>query len=433
MNQAPAPNAGQTLAAEGFFEFLFSSEKELNITGPGGVGKTFLMGYMIDQILPRYHKTCSLMGIEPEYLDVVMTATTNKAAEVLGLSTGRPTETVHSLMNLTVYDDYDTGKSTIKRSRMWHVHDRKIIFVDEGSMIDTGLRNEILAGTIKCKIVYVGDHCQLAPIHESISPIYRANLPTYLLTEPMRNAGQPALQKLCATYRDTVETGNFYDIETVPGVIDWLNDEQMQAEIDATFPDKLTDARILAYQNNRVLEYNSYIRSIRNLPPQFQVGEYLVNNNALRLKGVMLRVEDEVMIYDQNSYTQMDEIEDGVNLEYTTMTLQTKFGELLYGVKIPTDHDHYRALVKHYKKTKNWNRYFYLKNNFPDLRERDASTVYKAQGSTCHTVYIDLSDISMCHNANQVARMLYVAVSRATTRVVFYGQLKAKYGSIIAV
>lgn len=60
-------NQGQEDAAEGFFQFLLSPEREFGITGPGGVGKTHLMGHMIDQIMPRYLDTCKLMGIRPEY------------------------------------------------------------------------------------------------------------------------------------------------------------------------------------------------------------------------------------------------------------------------------------------------------------------------------------------------------------------------------
>ena len=177
METASKPlNQGQQLAAEGFFAFLMNdNQKELNIAGGGGVGKTFLMGHMIDVIMPQYFDACQLLGIEPIYNEVVMTATTNKAADVLGKSTGRPVSTVHSFMNLTVKDDYTTGKSKVEKTREWRVYQNKILFVDEGSMVDYGLLSHIREGTIKCKVVYVGDHCQLAPVGEAISPISASN------------------------------------------------------------------------------------------------------------------------------------------------------------------------------------------------------------------------------------------------------------------
>ena len=103
----------------------------------------------------------------------------------------------------------------------------------------------------------------------------------------------------------------------------------------------------------------------------------------------------------------------------------------MINVPVPVDRDHYNNLIKYFSKTKNWDRYFYMKNTFPDLRQPDASTVHKSQGSSYDTVFIDMSNISTCHNSTQVARMLYVAFSRARSRIILYGQLSPKYGQII--
>lgn len=431
MSHQPLPlNQGQLAAAEGFFQFLFNDEKEMVISGPGGVGKTFLMGHLIDQILPQYFETCQLMGIPAEYDEVVMTATTNKASEVLGIETGRPSSTVHSFLNLKVTDNYSTGESTLSKTGAWMIHTKKIIFIDECSMIDSALWAMIREGTIKCKIVYVGDHDQLAPIKETLSPIYRQNFTTYYLTEPMRNAGQPALQALCQQMRDTVETGDFYPIKLVPGVIDHLSDEQMEAELRAVFVNQDAGSQILAYTNQRVNDYNAFIREVRALPIQFQQGEYLINNTAIRLKAGMLSVEQEVLIREQSASTSFVEIAPDVQLEVCLCTLENLYGESFYGVPLPVDRAHYDSLVKHYQKTKNWNRYFFLKNTFPDLRQRDAKTVHKAQGSTCDTVYIDLGNLSTCRNPNQTARLFYVAVTRPRSRIAFFGDLAEKYGEL---
>lgn len=425
-----ALNQGQTEAADSFFSYLFNNDKELIISGPGGVGKTFLMGYLIDEIMPRYHKTCELMGIKPEYHEVIMTATTNKAAEVLTQSTGRPADTIHSFMNLKVMDDYETGESKITKTTSWCIHYHKIIFIDECSMIDRNLRNLLLEGTHKCKIIYVGDHCQLAPIKEPISPIYRDNLKFNELTEPMRNADQPALMNLCNQLRHTVETKEFYPIELVPGVIDLLEDEEMEAEIYKEFHQQTTTSRILAYTNRRVIDLNNYIRGIRNLGPSYDLGEIVINNSAIRMKNGMCSVEEQVKIIRQAPDTEMIDIHGDIQLEVRYSDLETSLGEIYAGVPVPEDREHFLALIKWFQKQKNWNRYFHLKNTYPDLRPRDAATVHKAQGSTYETVFIDLGNISTCHNPDQVARMLYVAVSRAKTRVIFFGELAKKYGGI---
>lgn len=424
-------NEGQQAAADGFFQFLFDEGKELIISGPGGVGKTFLMGHLIDQIMPRYQQTCQLMGIKSEFDEVVMTAMTNKAAEVLAMATGRPTQTIHSFMNLKVMDDYETGRSLLTKTKNWRVHCNTIIFIDECSMVDRGLLEMLREGTHKCKIIYVGDHCQLAPIMEPISPIYRLGLPFYNLSEPMRNSGQPALMNLCNQLRHTVETGEFKPIQVVPGVIDHLDGPQMEQEVISSFSNDGAPARILAYTNKQVVAYNDYIREMRQLTEPYHVGEKLINNAAIQTPIGMMSVEEEIEIVRLDEIISSVEISTGVMLDVVRADLRNKFGEIYSNIPLPVDKKHFSDLVKYYQKQKNWNRYFHLKNQYPDLRPRDAATVHKAQGSTYDTAYVDLNNLSTCHNPNQAARLLYVAFTRARNRVVLYGDLADKYGGLV--
>lgn len=429
-------NEGQTLASEGFFEFLLSADKEINISGPGGVGKTFLMGHLIDEIMPMYHDTCRLMGIPPLYHSVQMTATTNKAAEVLGLQTGRPTSTVHSFFGLKVVDDYATGESKITKSNSWTVHNNLILFIDEASMIDKQLYELIQEGTCNCKIVYVGDENQLAPVKETLSPVYkRESIGMFELLEPMRTS-IPELQALNTQCRTTVQSGKhtgihlFQPIQIIPGIIDWLDGPQFEAEIAQHFHDQTKDNVILAYTNQRVIDYNTHIREMRGLPEEFQPGEVLVNNSAVRFGKYALAVEDEITIIEVSPDIDLHEIAPGAELAVRYACIENSFGEQ-FRLPIPVDRAHYAELVKYYRKLKNWTAYYKLKNNYPDLRQRDARTVYKIQGSSVDTVYIDVGNLSTCHNPAQAARLIYVAVSRARQRVAFFGDLADKYGGLV--
>lgn len=425
-------NEDQENASKGVFEFLMGNQKEMIISGPGGVGKTFLMGHIIDNIIPQYQSICQMMNIPSKYDSIIMTATTNKAAEVLSRATGRPTKTIHSFMNLTVVDDYASGRSKLTKTRGWEVHEDTIIFIDECSMIDTPLRTALMEGTKNCKIIYVGDHCQLAPVMEAVSPIYTQNLVQHTLLQQMRNNGQPALMAVCNQLRHTVETGEFKPIKIQPGVIDLFTADQMEEILTETFHEENGACRVLAYTNKRVTEYNDYIRQdIRSRPEAFQLDETLVNNSAVQLKAAMLSVEAEVKIVWADDKTKMVDIDDGVQLEVRDVILEDQF-RTCYTVMLPMDRQHFTDLVKYYKKIKNWNRYFHLKNTYPDLRPRDSSTVHKAQGSTYETAFIDLDDLSTCTNPNMAARMLYVAFSRARNRVIMYGNLAERFGGLIA-
>lgn len=423
-------NEGQAAAADKFFSFLLGPDPEFIISGPGGVGKTHLMSYLIDQVMPRYYAACKLLDVPIEFDQVEMTATTNKAAEVLAVATQRPTSTIHSFLGLKVKDDFKTGQSTLTETTNWRVRDRTILFIDEASMIDGQLLHFIRAGMHKCKVIYVGDHCQLAPVMEPISPVYRDEKPFVQLLQPMRNNNQPALMNVCAQLRQTVETGVFNSIKIVPGVIDHLDDAEMQTEMANHFTVQTLDTRILAYTNGRVMQYNDHIRDLRQLPSEYTVGEYLVNNSAIQMKARMLSVEEEFTVVGQDKTTIDIPIEGDVTLKVRGYTLESRIGETFENVMIPCDRQHFDALLRHYKRIKSWHQFYALKNTYPDLRQRDAATVHKSQGSTYESVFIDLANISTCHQPNAVARMLYVAFTRPRSRVFLYGDLAAKYGGL---
>lgn len=422
-------NTGQSLASEGFFEFLLGPDKEIRISGPGGVGKTFLMGHLIDEIMPMYHDTCRLMGIPPLFWDVQMTATTNKAAEVLGQQTGRPTSTVHSFFGLKVVDDYATGESKVSKSNSWTVHNNLILFIDEASMIDKQLYDLIQEGTCNCKIVYVGDKDQLAPVKETLSPVYKREMPMFELLEPMRTS-IPELQALNSQCRLGVQTLDFQPIQIIPGVIDWLDGPEFEAEIAQHFHEQTGDNVILAYTNQRVIDYNTHIREMRGLPEEFQPGEVLISNSAVRFGKYSLAVEDEITIVHVDEDTDSHFVGEGASLEVRYAVIENGFGDQ-FRLPIPVDRNHYAELIKYYRRLKNWSSYYKLRNNYPDLRQRDARTVYKIQGSSVDTVYIDVGNLSTCHNPAQAARLIYVAVSRARQRVAFFGDLAAKYGGLV--
>lgn len=423
-------NADQQKASKDFFAFLMNDEPELIISGAGGVGKTFLMGYLIDEILPQYHNTCELLGIPAKYHDLHMTATTNKAAEVLSKSIRREVSTIHSFLGLKVVDDYVDGTSRITKTNNWRVLERIILFIDESPMIDKKLLSFIREATHNCKVVYVGDREQLAPVSETLSQIYTDNLPFCELTIPMRNAEQPALVALCEQLRNTVKTLEFQPIKMHPGVIDWLDDTAMELAIEKDFMSQNHNSRILAYTNRRVIEYNDHIRHMRNLPAVYTEGERLILGSALQHSKGVIPVETEVTItYISPKISILDLPEDG---ELSYQDVELSFGCERVSTKLPVDRTHYQALVKYYQKRKLWNPYFKLKNTIPDLRPREASTVHKSQGSTYDTVYIDATDLSSCHLVHQAARLLYVAVTRAKTRIVFYGNLANKYGGLVS-
>jgi hypothetical protein len=350
-------NPGQQAGIVEVFQFLMSDEKEFSISGPAGAGKTHLMKFIMKHTLKEYKDACKLLGLKWIDYEVALAATTNKAAEVLAAATGFPASTIHSFMSLKVKDNYKTGKSEIIKGKEWKVHTKTIIFIDEGSMIDTVLHQHILMGTDStCKIIYLGDHCQMAPVFEKISPIYETPKGFTVLTQAMRNAGQPALMNLCTQLRHTVETLEFYQIEEVPGVIDYVSGDSAYQFIVDTFKVEDPSARILTYSNARAQEYNKHVREVRDQPDLFIAGETLVNNSALTVlagEGTrLISIETEIVL-DHVDPTivrvQADRKDPGSCFDTYQAMFHEKGSNQLATVMIPVDQEDVNELTKHYK------------------------------------------------------------------------------------
>lgn len=431
-----ALNQGQQEGADAFFRFLLDDTKQhLIITGPGGVGKTFLMGHLIDSIIPTYHQTCALMNIPVKYTTVHMTATTNKAAEVLGLATNRPTSTIHSHLGLKVLEDYETGAMKLQPTPKSYVHTNEILFIDEASMIDKKLRQYLRNFmSSSCKIVFVCDDRQLAPVGEDLSVIFKEGHDVIELTEQMRT-NVTSLTELHKQMRETVATGKFKPIVADgKNIIHITDGDEAEKLVHNLFHDTEHNGRILAYANRVVLDYNDHIRSLRDLPTLFVAGEHLVCNTAFPVVNLQTKrtiaVEEQVVLTEISDTDLTYKLGDVV-LPYRKATITDAFGSD-FPIFICLDRDHLTRSLKWLANQKMWVQFFHLKERFPDLRMRDACTVHKSQGSTYDYVFIDADNLSRCNDPNTAARLLYVAISRARNTVYLYGQLAQKYGGIIS-
>lgn len=417
-------NKGQEKAASDFLGFLVTDEKRFTLSGGAGTGKTTLVNHIIGE-MGDYNAVLEVIG-KKGLKEVIVTATTNKAAEVIGAAIGIEATTLHSRLGLVIENDYQTGRTKIKRGSKHAIVSDSLIVVDEISLIDTPMLAEVEASTINCKFLFIGDKRQLAPIYEPISPLFVNPQNIAYLTERMRMRGSPALEALNQQMEDTVDTGVFKPIVAVPGSVEYLDNKGMEAHMQTFFLTPEPQSRVLCYSNNRVLQYNNHLRYELGLSGQFTVGERLVAATAVRNPhiGGSINPEQWVTILDVDTPGINEYLYQNFKYEVETYMVETTKGAFWQ----PTDHGHLQRCMKHAGKEKNWQAYFYMKECIADFRMPHAATVYKSQGSTYPTVYIDLDDIGKCNNADQVARMLYVAISRAQNKVYLYGKLPAKYG-----
>lgn len=426
----------QTEAVEKIKEFLLNDELELILTSGPGCGKSFLCGYIANVVFPAYKKTCDLINKTP-YRNIYITATTNKAAEVLSQATKCEVSTIHSLLGLVIQEDFDTGEVKLKRAKKsgWEVTDsifNNFIIIDEASMINEELYRFIQQGTLNCKILYVGDKDQLAPVKSTnkVPFIFTRNIKEVTLTHLVRNKGNQPLIDLCEAYRKCVREGKFPSLgSNQVEVIHAVSVEDQKKYLEE-YKEYSKDRRILAYTNKRVIQYNEYLRNLRN-EDRLVVGNlYTSGSNYNHNKKFNVHSEDVLELLSVGPLEDHTLCEREQPIKGNFCDFKVNGFHTIRRVFVPEDYDDIRVWTKHFAKQKRWYPYFMYKNTL-DVRPFTATTIHKSQGSTYDEVIVDLEDLSRCTVKETAARLLYVAVSRAKKRVIFFNNLKPAYGEIL--
>lgn len=400
--------ADQQNAYSEIITLLTTPRKDLVVSGFAGVGKTTL----VNTFLEEWPQFVALSGGTYKDLEVYLTATTNKAADALSSATGRETSTIHQLLGLRVKNTgyrqsvlIDTGKE---------VPSDCLIVIDESSFIDDDLLKKIRQKTKYCKVLFLGDPCQLKPVGSDDTPVFTAGFPTAYLTQIVRQSDDSPIQKLSRALRDHV------DGAPMPKAgVDGINIFHMpQDEFNASL---IQDCRVgagnsvraLAWTNQVAIGYNEMVANALSGSSEIKLGDTAVVNKQVQKRGYYKLNTDSTVFVTGVGKWELDgngivsrlvevgriELRQAQNQADTITLIKQAYadGNIAYA----TD----------------------LENHYVDLRLMYASTVNKSQGSTYDTVYIDLNDIGKCRDQDQVRRMLYVAVSRARTKVVFTGDL----------
>lgn len=415
--------ADQQHASKVFTEFLLAPDaKYMVIQGDSGSGKSTLINNLLDSMTARMKLYTILLGSKEGATDfaIELTATTNKAAGVLAAVTERPCATIYSFLGLAPWQNFETGETEFKRGRNSQDIYNSLIVIDEASFISDSLFADIDALTHNCKILLVGDKYQLVPAKQTIPIMHTLECEhKATLTQIMRHGG--SIAHAGARFKAAVKTGVFSPL-VVDGVdIIHTTGPEFQARMDAEFthPDYHEDkARVLAWMNDTVTMYNAHIRQIRGCSTQYGVGDVLSTNRPIIGKNRQVIAHTDINVHI--TAVGRSEIQSGVAGKIVTINHG-------YDFFLPDDPIVARNHMKGIKLRKQWPEFFRLQECWLDLRPSFASTVHKAQGSTYDTVYINLSDITRCRVASDVARMLYVAITRAAKQVILYGKLSPQY------
>jgi hypothetical protein len=391
---------------------LDSSRPEFILSGGAGVGKSTLLNLILKD-MNQINEMCQLLDVDQRLYDVLFTATTNKAASVIN------GETIFSLLGITLYNNWETGEV---QYNVKNAKDRynSLIIVDESSMVSDTVLKLINTYCNKCKVLYVGDKNQLHPVGLDYSPVFDSDIELVHMNTQCRQDANTHLYKVISDVQRWVETGVQCKLEEGDGVT-YIHDAGLVDFIATSSnvgnnPNEIpNNDKIITYTNKGSIQLNEFVRFKRNLSSTFfEEGEPVLSCTTLPTKDKYKKIITDGQYIIRN----ISSVKDcGGMFNYYEATLN---GIPVEAVENPIQ---FANVLKKLKSEKNWQTYFTLKERFVDLRDAYAITTHKSQGSTYDRVLINLSNFKRCQDKSMLARLLYVALSRARSEVFLYGSL----------
>lgn len=359
-------------------------EKVLVITGGPGVGKTTIVRGVLEVFAVRRQR-------------VALCAPTGRAAKRLSEATGREARTIHRLL------EFEPAVGGFKRDAN-NPLDLDLLIVDEASMVDVVLANQLLrAVPPHACVVLVGDVDQLpsvGPGRVLADLIESGVVPVVRLTEIFRQAGRSWIVRAAHAIQHgelpesaPAGSGDFYFIEAdnPEGILDRIV-TMVRDRIPAKFRlDPVRDIQVLTPRNGTELgaeALNARLQAVLN-PPR--------GGPEVSRFGTSFRAGDKVM-QTQNDYdrevfngdlgrvVQIDEAERELVVDFEGRPVRYDFGEL------------------------------------DELVPAFACTIHKSQGSEYPAVVVPLHTL---HFTMLQRNLLYTAITRGKRLVVLVGSRKA--------
>ena len=317
-----------------------------------------------------------------------------------------------------------------------------ILIIDECSMIDAELFQDINEAAPTASIVYVGDPAQLPPTSGNglISPVFAAIEQRAHLSDIIRQGEDNPIIELSAALRrvmaasayitvsDVVEMVNEYDKDGVK--IGMIQKHEIADYCSDALKNGL-DCRYLAYKNESIDKQTVAIRSMlhgRDVQ-SFVIGEpvssltgiqNVINNNH---EGVITAIGEPVLI--QGIACLSVTLDDNLTVNAAIDIKQKKnkeigffrmFEKLKAQSSLTTDFKEKANLLE--QATEASAQGYMIKDSIAELRPCVASTVHKAQGSTFDVAVVDVADILTMRNRSEALQCLYVAVTRPKTYLI---------------
>ena len=341
------------------------------LTGGPGVGKSTLVEHLHTE------------------LPLLKTATTNKAAKIIGGTT------IHKVLGLRL--SRRGGKETLVTSNKTPKNPlQQNVLIDESSMLCPALMGHVkklIPNAILC-----GDDGQLNPPKCDHIPF---------ITQPVNASVH--LNKVWRFEGDILTTA--YKLRDV--IFGQSENCEIPAKwFDTDFENTITqigdDDVVIAWRNKTVNRYNRIIQMAKYGTLDWVIGQRVrVGSFYSFPNGDQLPTEHEAVITG---------IETGAMLGLRVWKI-----ELDEAGWVPVVHEDDRDSLNDQlallADMQDWGKFWPLKDTFCDLRPGHAITAHKSQGSTYKNVFIDYGDIFANKNYIEAMRAAYVGTTRASNSV----------------
>jgi len=414
------------------------------LSGFAGVGKTTVVAQLLFAL-------SNAMG----FLRILVTAPTHKALAVLAGKLGSQVcdaMTTQAALGLRL-TELESGEHRLSKDGSPKLAEYDLAIIDEASMISDDLFSAILASRRRCRVLFVGDPAQLAPVgSDSLSPAFDAGLvPLQVrLTEVVRQAVNHPSIRLSVVLRSMIEANTGPQLSALARQLVPEDDRFLAITsggdallrnwaVDA-FRDRL-DARILAFTNRACIEHNMAVHEALFPGRQgFSIGEQVIAQEGFVMRGkdedVQVRTSEFLTVIDIESARH----ESSPDLPAWRVTLETdnrRQGKAWVAQNrqqldelISCRFSEWRCLKQAAENEVRATRQvslaaakaasqeaWALRNRYANIRHAYALTIHKSQGSTFDAVLIDWGSLPNNGGAD-ASRLAYVAITRPSTYAV---------------
>ena len=440
------------------------------LVGPAGTGKTYLVKALI--------KNCGM-----SYSTIGLAAPTHKACRVLNESINLSNVKINTLQSdLGLRLNFDVEKFDIDnppfdpKGRI-KIGDYRLYIVDEASMINRGLAMflEKTCKTNRCKIIYIGDSSQLAPVNEKYSSAFKG-VKTSTLKQIVRQGEDNPISYLLELLRYDIEHKTFtfleyiaknqyqFNADNTKGYA-LLSPAKFEQVVNINFSDEeltrnIDYSKVIAYTNNAVSAWNKFIRAAIIKDAEKSV---ITKNDLIISYVTIVNVFNEAIIKNSEEYILKDVV-NYTHPKYGIKGFMVRFTAIHGGTNTNplfiVDHKDRFSIMQYVKvsreliqdaknasaklRAQRWKEYYAFKEScllLTNILRPDGSiefsrdldygfslTAHKSQGSTFDTALVDVNDIvfdkygNPYADAEEINRRLYVACSRCKNK------LYLKYG-----